>query len=76
MFMVINFYPTCNGAKTLYYISNVLLSLLRKKLVRVTWSLGILSLYSDRPHSIISKTLEACHSVMGQKSSERIVMAI
>lgn len=69
MFRVLNFYPQCIGAKTHYYVSNVLLTPLRKNLVRVTCSLGILSIYSDRPHSIISKNLGTCHSVMGQKSS-------
>lgn len=64
---VMNFYPKCFGPKTPYYVTSVLLTLLIKKPVTVTQSLGILPLSNDIPHSIISNTSEAYATLMGQR---------
>lgn len=68
---VMNFYPKCTGPKT-HYVSCVLLTLLIKKSVTMTQLLGIFSLYSDIPRSIISKTSEAYAAVMGQKKISKL----
>lgn len=68
--------PQVHWPKTHCYISSVPFTLLIKKPVPVTRALGILSLCSDTPHSIVFQTAEPYAAIMGQKSNVYIAMAI
>ena len=71
--MVINLlYPKSIGPKTHYCILNVLFTLLIKKAVTVTQSLGILSLYSDIPHNHFKHLQGICDNYRMQKAMSEL----